>query len=235
MRLLLLLCALVLLSTVTTACGGGGATVVRERALGPTGHEDADGDYDFKPLAGDYGRVAEEQDRRAATAVANGSRNTHEVELAQSGVLDGDNDKDNHQAILAYGQPADAIDQHAVARTIKRYYAAAARRNTRAACALLLPSLAVQLAHEYGHTRYLHGGSCAAVESHLFARLHAELLGDRDTLEVLRARVHTDVAVALLAWSETSREGQIALRREHGAWRLAGLIDGPRPLDGEAR
>jgi hypothetical protein len=239
------LLAFALLSVGGVACGGangvsaGGASSAHirtvRRGLGPHGHEDADGDYDLDPLGGDYGRVAEAQDRRAVMAVATSAAGAREVEAHVSEKTDRDHDTDDHQAILAFGGTADAADQRAVTIAVKRYYAAAAAGDGARGCSLLVSSLAATVASDYGHTRYLRGGSCAAVLSKLFRRRHAELVADRDTLEVLPARVRGDLIVALLSWTQSSREGQIVLRRERGAWKLAGLLDGPRPLDGEAR
>jgi hypothetical protein len=252
MRVLVAVLALASLSCMGLACGGesrsagstarsaskalaSDATTKTVRGLGPSGHEDTDGDYDFDSLAGNYGQAALEQDRRAVMAVATSGSGAVEVEALQSSRSDADHDFDNHQAILAFGHTADATDQRAVTAVVKRYYAIAAAGDGAKACSLLVPSLATTVALDYGRTPHLKGGSCPAVMSKLFERRHRELALDRDTLVVLPVRVQGDLGVALLSTDRSSREAQIVLRREHGAWKLDALLDGPRPIDGEAR
>jgi hypothetical protein len=250
MRALSALLAFALLSSVCLACGSQGQStdsaartslptstedhkgVKTVRGVGPEADEDADGDHDFYTSTGDYGRAAIEQDQRSVTAVANGASSTLEVE-ARSTRPDADGDYDVHQAILSFGHSATPVEQHAVTTAVKHYYTAAAAGDGAKACSLLAPSLAKTLARDYGHTHYLAGGDCAMVLSKLFERLHGELMVDRHTIVVLPARMKGDLGVALLSWNDSSREGQIVLRHEHGAWKLDALIDGPRPVDGE--
>jgi hypothetical protein len=202
--------------------------------LGPSGHEDADGDHDFYPPGGDYGRAALGQNRRAVLAVATSDVGAVEVEARQFAIFDTDHDRDIHQSMLSFGHTAGAADQRAIVVAVKRYYATAAAGNGNEGCSLLAPSVAGAVASDYGRTRYLAGRSCPAIVSKLFRRRHHELVLDRDTLVVLPARVSGDLAVALLSTTESSREAQIVLRSVHGRWRPAALLDGPRPLDGEA-
>jgi hypothetical protein len=238
MKTLIVLLALTLLG-YCTGCGKSGrsdetASVSPVHGLGPTAHEDADGDHDFHALAGDYGHVAEEQDRRAAMAVATGTGGASTIESLQTSELDSDRDDDNHQAILSFGHTAGAADQRSVRTAVERYYRTAAAEDGAKGCALLTSGLAAHVVGEYGRTPYLHGESCSVVLSRLFERRHAELVTDSHTIEVLPARERGDLVVALLSWAGISREGQIVLLRERGRWMLDGLIDGPRPLDGEA-
>ncbi len=233
-----------LLSVGACACGNGSSagpssttrpSVPTAHPDGPHGHEDTDGDYDFDSLSGDYAAAAAALDRRVAMAVAAGeSSGSLEAESRQSARSDRDGDHDNHQAIVGFGVSASATEQRFIANAIRRYYAAAAVEDGNAACALLARSFARTVAPEYGHTNYLQGASCPAVLSKLFKRAHGEFAADHRTLILDTVRLKGESGIAIVSWTQSSREGQIALRREHGVWKVAALIDGPRPLDGEA-
>jgi|SRR6185312_356554 len=232
-----------LLSVGPCACGGSSASpssashtsAPTAHPDGPHGHEDTDGDYDFDSLSGDYAAAAATLDSRVAMAVATGeSSGSLGIESEQSARSDRDGDHDNHQAIVGFGVGASAAEQRVIGHAIGRYYYAAALGDGDAGCALLARSFARTVAPEYGHTRYLQGANCPTVLSKLFKRVHGEFAADHRTLILDTVRLAGESGVAIVSWRQSSREGQIALRREHGAWKMAALIDGPRPLDGEA-
>jgi hypothetical protein len=136
-------------------------------------------------------------------------------------------DKDDASTIVAYGAPAGASRQRAVAAAVQRYYAIARSGDGARACAQIATGVAGSLAEDYGRAYgppYLRGArSCAAVMSRMLAHERWRLAGP---VTVTGVRIRGDHALALLG-STSVPAGAIALGREHGAWRIEGTLGGP--------
>lgn len=228
-----------------TACGGAspGSTSTRISAntsqvrhnLGPSGHEDDDGDHDFHSIVGDYRRAAVEHDLSAALSVAAGHAEAEGLEVSKPVKPDGDGDHDVYQGIQGFGHRGSAGDQRAVGTLVRRYFAAAAAGDGAAACPLLAPSFAKTVVSVYGQISTLRGDTCAAITSKLFKLDRRNLTVSDKTLYLTTLLARGSRGVAILAFSRSSQGRQIAVRRERGKWRIDALLDGSQPVDGEAR
>jgi hypothetical protein len=132
-------------------------------------------------------------------------------------------------SVVAYGRSASAVEERVIAALVERYHAVAVAGAGAVACSLIAPSVAGAIPEDYGRApgpTYLRGGkTCSAVMSLLFKHAHGQLAG---AVEVTGVRVEGDRAIALLG-SGTMPAGDIIVRREHGAWKIDGLIEGPLP------
>jgi hypothetical protein len=126
--------------------------------------------------------------------------------------------------ILNYGHAAGAADARAITALVQRYYAAAAAQDGATACALTRTIVAETLPEDYGQPPgpvYLQGAStCPALLSIVFKHFHAKLTVP---VEVTGVRVSGDRADALVDF-KTLQAGVIKVRREHGAWKIDGLL-----------
>jgi hypothetical protein len=132
-------------------------------------------------------------------------------------------DSDDHSTLIL-GHAASAADRRAITAVVKRYYAAAAAGDGAEACSMLTPSLARAAPEDYGKRAgpvYLRGSrNCPAIMSRLFKHFHAELTG---AIEVTGVRVDSESTLALVG-SSTIPAGEVAVKREGGAWRLTSLL-----------
>jgi hypothetical protein len=127
-------------------------------------------------------------------------------------------------ALLRSGRAPSAVDAHAIARLVTRYYAAAAAGDGARACALAYYRLAETIPEKYARPPgplYLRGATtCQAVLSRVFARFHKEL-ATLPTIGPIRVRgSHADV---LLGWPALPA-GVIGVRREGRGWKLNGAL-----------
>lgn len=130
---------------------------------------------------------------------------------------------------LAWGTPGPPGDARAVAHVVERYYRAAAARDGRAACAVLVPSLARSVAETYGGghgAAYLRAGkSCPAVLSLLFAHLRRQLA---TKVSVTGVRLSDGKALAFVG-STSMPASSLMLSQETGAWMVDALIAAALP------
>jgi hypothetical protein len=140
----------------------------------------------------------------------------------------GHDDSDDSE-ILHYGHAASPTDAGRIVALVKRYYAAAAAENGAGACALTYFILLETLPEDYGGPPgplYLRGArTCQAVLSRVFAHFHARL---SRPMAVTGVRVNGDLAYALLG-STTTAVGYMAVRREHGVWKIDRALAAPLP------
>lgn len=155
------------------------------------------------------------------------------------GDSDGDDDSDPYEdrRVREYGHAAGPVESREITAQVMRYYEAAAAGDGTAACAatsqaLTKVSTLIKLVpDEYtpeSGAPAAHGKTCAQFVSSLFALNHqllAEMVG---TLQVTGVRIDGRHALALLGF-KTMPERQIAVRDEHGAWRIDGLLDSELP------
>jgi uncharacterized membrane protein len=130
---------------------------------------------------------------------------------------------------LAYGSPASAAEERAVAAVVERYYGMAAAGDGSGACGLLLRPLAAAVVTDYGHNgpSYLRSGkTCAAVLALLFKHYRAQLA---EGVAVTDVRIAGDQADALLG-SRAFPASFLVLQREGGAWRVAQLLSNENVL-----
>lgn len=134
-------------------------------------------------------------------------------------------DSDDH-GVRYFGHAAGAADRRAVARLLRRYYAAVASVDSATVCELLDPSLVGETggsSSEAGSHSYV--GACAAtVSNHLksaLGRTRAELLAVR----TVAVRVRGDHGFGLLR-VPPSELRYMPVRRSAGAWKVDALIDG---------
>lgn len=127
--------------------------------------------------------------------------------------------------IPAYGRAASPQDRRAVSELVRRYYAAARAHNGAAACAMLDSNLAKSVPEDYGHMSnlpYMHGGTCAAVMSKLFAHLGATS-AQLAMPVVTGVRLYRGHGFAELRSKEAPR-GELFVVRQGDAWKVGVLI-----------
>jgi hypothetical protein len=151
---------------------------------------------------------------------------------------DGDNDNptpqsykfpdEDDKATFAYGHPTGTAEGRTIKAVVQSYYAAAAKSNGVAACALLYPSLAGAIAEDYGQAgpAYLRGGkTCQAVMSMLFKHSHEELA---EAITVVDVRLSGERAQAILS-SRSMPASNIFLHRNGDSWKVDSLLGKPLP------
>ena len=150
--------------------------------------------------------------------------NDNDSPTPQSYKLPDEDDK----ATFAYGHPATASENHAIASIVKRYYASAAAGDGAADCSLFSPEFARAVAEDYGQAgpAYLRGATtCQAVMTMLFKHFHEQLT---EPIEVVEVRVLGDQAQVVFS-SRHMPASDILLRRRGGIWRVESLIGQPLP------
>jgi hypothetical protein len=142
---------------------------------------------------------------------------------------DRDNDNDNptssyydsdDNAILDYGQSANAGDKRAVTATVKRYYRTASAADGAAACSLIRSTVAESAAESYGETDAPAGKTCADVMSKLFRKRHRQLAAELAALRVTAVRIEGDRGWALLSFGTAKPPGRILMHREGAVWKV---------------
>ena len=116
---------------------------------------------------------------------------------------------------------------------VKRYYAAAVAGQGSTACALLAARIASSkdfakvVPPEYvpaAGSSTLRGKSCAQVAELLFNVDHQELAAGAASVQVSSLSIQGSHGLAALVYT-TMPEREIPMDREHGTWRIGGLVD----------
>jgi hypothetical protein len=126
----------------------------------------------------------------------------------------------------AYGYPAGEVDRRAVSKLVEAYYAAAAADDGKAACSLIVSTLARAVAEDYGRPPgppAIRGNSCHVVLTKLFKRIPGQPASVLARTQVTGVRVYRDRGFALLH-SSAMAHGEVAVTREGSRWRLEWLI-----------
>lgn len=185
--------------------------------------------------------------RGSSSAVASGRGAVTEASRPTSsgGYVRGDDDEDDDtydywddHLIRDYGHVASAVVRRAVTSVVMRYFATANAENGTTACSLMYSRLAKatnfakavpQDYEPYPGSSFSRDKHCSQFMSQLFKEVHEQLsVADIPTLEVTAVRVNGSHGLALLAF-KTTPERWIAVRREHGAWKIDGLLDSEIP------
>jgi hypothetical protein len=167
---------------------------------------------------------------RAGAVRSSGYLNDQDEDIGGVAQNSGYHDPDDVRA-LALGHPARASTARTIAAVVERYYAVATAGDGRRACSMLLPSIARAVPVDYGGSssaapEYLRGQkTCPAIMTLIFKRLHS-MLGA--PVAVTRVLVNGAHASALLG-STAMGASYISLQREHGTWRIGGLLSGTMP------
>jgi hypothetical protein len=179
-------------------------------------------------------------DARAETTASTRSTSSTDTDKDSSGYLKNDGDKDEddepgynkpltesdgQRLLRAYGVKPSAAEMQAIATTVKRYFAAAAREQSAQACSLLAAGLAAGLSASAGGS----GKACTNAMTTMLAQQHAQLLADEPaTMAVPTARVKGELALAVLDFHKQP-ESQILLQREGKTWRIDALSSSELP------
>lgn len=134
-------------------------------------------------------------------------------------------DKDDR---LAGESPAPLGARSAIVAVVRRYYAAAAERNGRIACSLLIASQARAVPEDYGRPPgppSLSGHTCAAVLSKLFAQHGRELAEKSSSLDVGAVLVGHGAGSVYMRFGKAAAERSMFVQREDGVWKIVSLLD----------
>jgi hypothetical protein len=145
-----------------------------------------------------------------------------DIDTLGRGPYDSDNDANSK-----YGPPASVTERRAIVAFIHRYYAVALAGNGAAACSMLDPITAETLVERHRHgrgSRSLQGETCAQIMSKLFRLRHRELVEDVAAFRISVVDVRGNRGVALAPFAAT-REMQLIVHREHGAWSMEVPLD----------
>jgi hypothetical protein len=167
----------------------------------------------------------DDDDRLGVSPRARGNRFDSDVdsdndvaENRAKGYLDSDDSQ-----VTSYGQPASAKDKAAVTALVERYYVAARKGKGATACGLIYSLFREAIPEDYGSVGdlpYAQGKTCAVVMSKIFRHDHEQTTGP---VMVTAIRISGNRGYALLG-SKTRRAGYLDLRREHGSWKIIGLL-----------
>jgi hypothetical protein len=109
---------------------------------------------------------------------------------------------------------------------VKRYYAAVVDGDGALACSLLISNLARSVPEDYGQPPglpALRGKTCHAVMSKLSKHVAGQPPRVLATTKVTGVRVRGDEGFVQLS-STAVPTGEIAIRRDHGAWKMKVLV-----------
>jgi hypothetical protein len=127
-----------------------------------------------------------------------------------------------------YGHEAGRADRQAIGALVKRYYAAATRRDGAAACRLI-HTLTIETAVEsYTERPGAHAASCSTILSGLFEQHRRELVHDSATLKVVDMRVGSLTALVLLRF-KARQPDHLEVHREGATWKLWDLLASHMP------
>ncbi len=127
------------------------------------------------------------------------------------------------KSLTRVGHAANKADMHEIAALVKRYYAAAGVLDGAKACGLLTVAMEKSIPEDYGQPpgpAFLRGKTCPVVMTKLFKHPPDNLTtADLATTRTIGARVNGNHGVALLR-SKGMPLGEMAVKREHGEWRV---------------
>jgi hypothetical protein len=161
--------------------------------------------------------------RYAVTAAA--SHDSRAPAPVDSNDGDPDPNVEDDYFIVGYGHPANAAERHAVATVVKRYYEVAATGNGAKLCSMLTEVLAESMPEQYAGG----GTTCAAAVSLILRRNHRELTSKAATLRVTGIRTEAGVALAIFRVATSRYPRRIAVKFEHGRWKLKAFVDSGIP------
>lgn len=160
-----------------------------------------------------------------------------------TGRLDRDGDSDNPSGsvydsddtnLVSFRHSAGAAETRVVAALVRRYLAIAAAADGAKACSMVLGSIArtaSTVLGGVGEPPYSRGKTCAEVLSKIFRFYRRQLTVEAHVLRVLRLGVKGDKGLAVLTAKAMLGfpDRVIALQREHGAWKIDGVLDQEQP------
>jgi hypothetical protein len=130
------------------------------------------------------------------------------------------------------GHPAGAADARAVAAVVKRYFAAAAREQGAAACALLYSVFEELVAQTYGGVGgapELSGNSCAEVATKLFRQQHRQLRA-ATSVKVAAVRISFNRGIAQFGFGAGRPTLYTMLHRERARWKMDEMLYSEHPV-----
>jgi hypothetical protein len=140
-----------------------------------------------------------------------------------------DADDNSH---LNLGHPARGAELRAMVSLVKRYYAASAAGDGKAACSMLYSVAVREAVEELPHTQGVSGMTCPAVMSAVFQKLHPWLVAKARSLRPLRVRSELLNGFVIMRFSTTPPNAaarEVALRHDHGVWSIDSPLDKPLP------
>lgn len=146
-----------------------------------------------------------------------------DVGASAKGASKGGKGDDNH--VPEYGFEASPGDRKGISAVVTAYFAAAAKRDGKAACAKLYSPLANSVVEDYGQSpgpAYARGTTCAAVLVKVFSHV-ARPLSALLVRSIDGARVEKNIGFAEFR-SQAWPSGAIAVEREGSGWRIGALI-----------
>jgi hypothetical protein len=149
---------------------------------------------------------------------------------------DGDNDSSSDENIRTFGHEADRTDARAMAATLRRYYAFAARDEGGRACAMLTRAIRKAVPLEYGLRAGHRRQTCAAIVTGIFRHFHPVILSEARKMRVIDARLEGEKGyVVVRPHSPCVRSmcvlnlrelliAKLLMQREDGAWKVEALL-----------
>jgi hypothetical protein len=130
---------------------------------------------------------------------------------------------------LNLGHAATPVEQRAIVRTVRRYYAVAAAQRGAVACSMMYVSTVIETVEEGGGIPALRGRPCPVVMSGLFRQRHRQVVADRRLLKMYRIRSDGLNGSMVLRVPGSPRARWLRLRHVGRTWKLAQPLDGPMP------
>jgi hypothetical protein len=132
----------------------------------------------------------------------------------------------NDDYISTYGHEATEPDKREITALVNSYYAAAVAGDGSRACPLIDSSLALSLPQDYGNSSgpsYMHGKTCSAVLSNMFAHLPGQTAADLASTKVTGVRLIGNHGFVQFT-SKSFPTGEIAVAKKGNAWKLMVVI-----------
>lgn len=133
---------------------------------------------------------------------------------------------------LELGHAARGGELHQMVSLVKRYYAASAAGNGRAACSMLYSVATHEVIEELSRAQRVSGTTCPTVMSAVLAKLHPWLVAKYHSLKALRVRSDGLNGLVIMRFSTTPSSAaarEVSLRHEHGVWSIDSPLDVPLP------
>lgn len=131
-------------------------------------------------------------------------------------------------SIQTYGHAGGASDRQVVDALVKRYYAAVADGDGARVCSMMSASLSASIVQGLSRSPKLQGKGCGPILSLLFKPRSGAARASLTDVRVTAVRLKGDKGFALLR-SKSMPSGEIPVVREHGKWKIGGLIGSTLP------
>jgi hypothetical protein len=170
---------------------------------------------------------------RHAVAMAHGAA-LPQPELTHD--YDYDSDTYPHERdvdLRPYPHLAGPRETRVIAAVVRGYYAAAARNDGAAACALMTVGRAESMPEDHGPSAGSpaeYSETCAQASEYVFRRAHAQIAAENARLRVVEVRTYYRLAAVRMLFGRSGSSWYLTLMHERGVWRVVQVLANQIPV-----